>query len=416
MLVETVVLVILILLSALFSGSEIALFSLSDIKVKKLIRQRKRGAKTLKKIKENPHKLLITILIGNNLVNISAASFATIVFTNMFGSLGIGLATGIMTFFILVFGEIFPKSFCYQNAERMSLFFATPLYILMKLLYPVVIFIEKLSLILLDLFERRKKERKISEDEIKAALSMGVEAGIIERDEEEMIHNIFEFGDTTVSEVMTPRKDIIAVRYDAKLMEALPEIIKSKYSRIPIYKGGLDNIIGILHVKDVLKYLKKGQHDIHVSTISSPVMFIPENKNLDLLLDEFRESGTHIAIVKDRKGKVKGLVTLEDLLEEIVGEIYDESDISKTNIRILDKRTMMVKPDTSLEDVEKLTGLKYKGGLKTIGELITKLLGKPAKKGDIIRLKNFKLVVKDANKNEGLKWIKIVKIRGKIKR
>ena len=414
--VEIVVLIILIVLSAVFSGSEIAFFSLSDIKVRKLVRQRKRGAKTLRKLKEGPHRLLVTILIGNNLVNIAAAALATVVFTDIFGSQGIGIATGVMTFLILVFGEITPKSFCHQNAEKVSLLMAGPLYVLTKILYPVIIFIEYLSLGILKVFGTRKKRPKITEEEIRTALHMGTEIGVIDKDEEEMIHNIFEFGDTMVSEVMVPRKKIVAIRSDMRISDVLTKMLESRYSRIPVYKNSFDNMIGVIHIKEILKHLKRKQFDMEIEKLVSPVMFVREDRNLDMLMDDFRESGTHMAIATDEKGNVKGLVTLEDLLEEIVGEIYDESDIKKTNLRLFDEKSIIVEAETPLKDVTKVMGMEFKQkGLETIADLIVKKLGRFPRKGDEIRMKNFRIIVSDAEKDR-IKRIKIIKRRGKIRR
>jgi putative hemolysin len=414
--VETVVMVILIALSGLFSGSEIALFSLSDIKVRKLVRQRRRGAKVLRELKEEPHKLLVTILIGTNLVNIAAAALATVIFTEMFGSQGLGIATGVMTFLVLVFGEITPKSFCHQNAERVSLVMAGPFYILTKILYPVVVFIEHLSLGMLRIFGKSKKKPKLTEEDLKTALSMGTELGVIEKDEEEMIHNIFEFGDTRTSEVMVPRGKIVAIRSDQKLSDVLTKILESRYSRIPVYKGSFDNMIGVIHIKSVLKHLKRKQFDTEIEKLVSPVMFVKGDKNLNLLMDDFRETGMHMAVVTDKKGYVKGLVTLEDLLEEIVGEIYDESDVKKTKLRLFDEKSIIVEAETPLKDITKVMGIEFKQkDLKTIADLIVNKLGRFPKKGDKIKLKNFRIIVKDADK-ERIKRIKIVKKRGKIKK
>ncbi len=416
MLLEASVLIILIALSGFFSGSEIALFSLSDIKVRKLVRQRRRGAKILRKLKEEPHKLLVTILIGNNLVNIAAAALATIIFTDMFGSSGVGIATGIMTFIVLVFGEITPKSFCHQNAERVSLVIAGPLLLLTKILYPVVVFIEYLSLGILKIFGPRKKKPKLTEEEIRTALTMGAELGVIEKDEEEMIRNVFEFGDTVVSEIMVPRKKIAAIRSDQRLADVLTKILESRYSRIPVYKNSFDNMIGVVHIKDILKHLKRKQFDTEIEKFVSPVMFVKDDRNLNLLMEDFRETGTHLAVVTDNKGYVKGLVTLEDLLEEIVGEIYDESDVKKTKLRLLDEKSIIVEAETPLKDITRVMGIEFKGkDIETIADLIVNKLGRFPKKGDVIRMKNFRIIVKDADKNR-IKRIKIVKKRGKIKR
>ena len=415
MLLETLVLVILIALSSFFSGSEIALFSLSEIKVRKLVRQRRRGARMLMRLKQNPHRLLVAILIGNTVVNIAAAALATVMFMEMFGASSIGIATGIMTFIILVFGEITPKSFCYQNAEKVSLAIAGPIFVLTKILYPVVVLVEKLSLGLLKILGHRTRKPRITEDDIKSALSMGTELGVIEKDEERMIHNIFEFGDTIVSEVMVPRSKIVAIRSDQKLADVLMKILESRYSRIPVYKKNFDNMIGVIHVKSILKHLRRRQLDTGVEELVSPVMFTSGNKKLDLLMDDFRERSIHMAIVTDDRGVVKGLVTLEDLLEEIVGEIYDESDVKKTKMRLFDEKSIIVEASTPLKDLTMAMGIEFKrNDLKTIEDFIVSELGRFPRKGDCIRMRNFRIVVKDAD-NARIKRIKIIKKRGKIK-
>jgi len=255
--IEVIILIVLIVLSAFFSGTEIALFSLSDLKVKKLIRKKKKGARILKKLKANPHRLLVTILIGNNLVNIAAASLATLVAINAFGSTGMGIATGAITFLILVFGEIVPKSYFHQNAEKVSLLVARPIYALTYILYPFILFIESISRGVLRLIGVKRTKDEITEEEIMAALSLGAEAGVIEKDEEEMIENIIDFGDSTVQEVMTPIKKTVTMSSSKSLMDVITKILETKYSRIPIYRGNINHIIGVVNLRNILKHVKK---------------------------------------------------------------------------------------------------------------------------------------------------------------
>ena len=410
---EIMVFVILIALSAFFSGAEIALFSLGDIRVRKLVRQRRRGAKMLRKLKDNPHRLLVTILMCNNLANIAAAALATVTFTAMFGSGGIGIATGIMTFILLVFGEITPKSFCYHNAEKVSLIVAGPIYVLTKVLFPFVIIVEKLSLGMLRLFGHNRKRQRITEDDIKSALSMGAELGVIDEDEEEMIRNIFDFGDTRVSEVMMPRSKMVAIRSDRKLGDVLMKMLGTRYSRMPVYKGKFDNMIGVIHVKDILKHVRKKSFDMEIEGVISPVMFVDENKKLDDLMDDFRERGIHLAIVRAGR-KVKGLVTFEDLLEEIVGEIYDESDVKDSKLRQMDEKSVIVDAGASISEIRKATGIDFgQKNLKTISELFVSKTGRMPRKGDFLMLNNFRIIVKDADSHK-IKRVKIVKKKGKI--
>ncbi len=416
MLPEIVVLLALVAMSAFFSGAEIALLSISEIKVRKLVRQRKRGAAALRKLKQNPHRLLVTILILNNVANIAAASLATVIFTEVFGSSGVGIATGVMTFIILVFGDLTPKSFGYHNAEKVSLAVAGPVYMLSKIMYPAVVLTEMLSAGILGIFGRRASKPGITEDEIRAALSMGAEAGAIEKDEEKMIHKIFEFGDTRVSEIMTPMRSVVSIRADQKLGEVLTKVLESRYSRIPVYGKKSGDVIGAVHIKSMLKYLKRMQFDAKVESFISPVIHVKESQKLDALMDDFRERGVHMAIVVDGKKRMKGIVTLEDLLEEIVGEIYDESDVKKAKLRVLDDKSMVAEGETALSDLSRATGMEFgRGDLKTIGDLIVSELGRLPRKGDCVRMKNFRIVVKDAGK-ERIKRIVIVKSRGRISR
>ncbi|MFH1237344.1 MAG: hemolysin family protein [Candidatus Aenigmatarchaeota archaeon] len=410
---EVIVFVILIALSAFFSGAEIALFSLGDIRVRKLVRQRRRGAKLLRKLKDNPHRLLVTILLCNNLVNITAAALATVTFTAMFGSGGIGIATGIMTFVLLIFGEITPKSYCHHNAEKVSLVVVGPIYVLTKVLFPFVITVEKLSLGMLRLVGHSRKRQRITEDDIKSALSMGAELGVIDEDEEEMIRNIFDFGDTRVSEVMVPRREMVAIRSDRKLGDALMKMLDSRYSRMPVYKEKFDNIIGVIHIKDMLKHVREKSFDMAIEEIVSPVMFVDEGKKLDDLMDDFRERGIHLAIVRTGR-KVKGLVTFEDLLEEIVGEIYDESDVKDSKLRRMDEKSMIVDAGASISEIRKATGIDFgQKNLKTISELFVSKTGRMPRKGDCIRFNNFRIIVKDTDSHR-IKRVKIVKKKGKI--
>ncbi len=418
MLLEIAILVILIILSAFFSGTEIALFSLSDVKVKKLIKARKKGAKTLKKLKSRPHRLLVTILIGNNIVNIGAASLATVVATNTFGSSGMGIATGIMTFLILVFGEIAPKSFFHQKAESMSLLVAKPIYILSYVLYPIIVFLDLISRGIMRIAGVKRIKDEITEEEVMAALSLGAEAGVIERDEEEMIENIIDFGDNRVRDVMTPIKKTVTMSSDKKLMHVITKILETRYSRIPVYRKNINNIIGIVNLRSIMKHVKRKDFDVSVDRLVYPVIFVKEDDMLDDVLDLLKENATHMAIVLDKKRKVKGVVTMEDLLEEIVGEIYDESDIKRVKIHFIDRKTAIVNGNTLIKELQEEIGIPLKGRGFSISDVVSARFNQKPKKGQKIELKNFVLTVLSVSKNNPAKInrIKIVKKRGKIKK
>lgn len=413
-----IVLVVLICLSAFFSGSEIALFSLSDIKVRRMIRAKKHGAKMVLKLKSNPHRLLTTILTGNNIVNTSAAAIATVVFTDMFGNTGIGIATGVMTFILLIFGEITPKSLFYNNAEKVAPLVAHPVYIISKILYPVVFLIENMSGGIVFLFNPKRRKDSITEDDIKVTLSLGEKAGVLDKEEEEMMQNIFEFGDTTVKEVMTPRNRMVALPYNITLGDAITKMLESKYSRIPVYRKSLDDIVGILNLRQILKHIKKRSFGIKLEDIVSQAAFVSENKRLDDMMDYFKETGTHMAIVTDGHGHVKGLITMEDVLEEIVGEIYDEPDQKRFQVRFIDNKTAIVNGDTLVKELQEEIGIPFRSEKATISDLVSaRFDGKP-RKGSMLRMKNFILIVTRLDRHDPKKIfrLKIIKVRGKIRK
>jgi len=415
---EIVVLVVLIALSGFFSGAEIALFSLSNIKVRKLVKARRRGAKTLRKLKSNPHRMLVTILIGNNIVNIGAAALATVVAMQSFGSVGLGIATGIMTFLILIFGEIVPKSFFHQNRERMSLVVAQPIYVLSYIMYPVIAVVELISKGILRLGGVRKPRDEITEEEIIAALSLGAEAGVIERDESEMMQNVIDFGDSTVEEVMTPMKRMVSISSNNNLMDVIAKMLETKYSRIPVYRKRPRKIVGVVNLRSILPHIKSKNFDIIVEEVMDPVIFVGQGEMLDDVFDKLREHSAHMAVVLDKQKRVKGIVTMEDLLEEIVGEIYDESDRKRVRVHFMDRKTAIVNGDMLVTDLQEKIGIPLRGKFATISDLLSaRFEGRP-RKGRGIKLKNFTLTVMDVEKDDRakIKRIKIVKRRGKIRK
>jgi Mg2+/Co2+ transporter CorB len=329
------ILVVLIVLSAFFSGVETALMSLTGIKVNSLLKQKKRGSEALHRLKQNPHKLIITILIGNNLVNIGAASLATVVFTDLFGSKGVGIATGIMTFLILVFGEITPKTFATQNAERVSLKVARLIELLYYIISPFVKIFELISKLMARLLGT-KKEGELSEEELRIIVTMGKKEGILSKEAAEMMHNVLEFKGMKVTEIMTPKADMEMIDGRKKLQDVIDFVVKTPFSRYPVFEERNDNIVGILDVDDVLKYAKDNKLSIKVKKIMRPVYFVPESKRISALLTEFEGKHVPIAVVVNEYGNVSGLVTVEDILEEIVGDIFDKS--KRRSVKIYLKR------------------------------------------------------------------------------
>ena len=383
--IDMLILIIMLFLSAFFSSSEIALISLNKLDVRHLLEKKKKGAETIARLKKDPHKLLINIAIANNIVNIFAASFATAVAIKLFGSHGVGIATGVMTFLVLTFGEIIPKTLATKNAEYIALSVAKPIYIIGIILTPIIKFFDGVTY----LITKGGINKKVTEEEIKTLITMGEEEGAIEKIEKEMIHNIFTFNDINVWEVMTPRTEIFALNLDAELKKVITTIKNTGFSRIPIYEKRIDNIKGILYIKDLLPYINHKKPKVKLNEIIRPAFFIPRNKRIDNLLKEFQNRKTHIAIIVDEHGGVEGLVTLEDLLEEIIGEVYDEDDIIEKPIKKINSKTFLIKGATELDLVNRKLKLNLKEIEKstTISGLILDTIGRIPKKGEKINLK-----------------------------
>ena len=310
------VLVILIILSGIFSGIEAAFLSLSRIKTKRLVKLNKKNADVVKNLKDNSHKLIITLLIGNNLVNIAASSFATAIALDLFGNSGIAIATGVMTFLILIFGEIIPKSKSIQHAEWVCLKFAKPLEFLQIILYPLILFFDFITRRLMGIGPKNKP--LITEEELKSFIEISEETGSIEKDEKEMIHNIFRLNDLETREIMTPKINMETIDGNRTLESQLKQILNSHHSRIPVFEETPEKIIGILNIRDTLVNIKDNKLNIKIKELSKKPFVVPETKQVDDLLKEMQKKIKHIAIVVDEYGVISGLVTIEDILEEIV--------------------------------------------------------------------------------------------------
>jgi CBS domain containing-hemolysin-like protein len=323
---QIVVLFVLLLLSGFFSSAETALFSISKAKAIHLAKQKGPTNKLIKKMKADPHRLLSTILIGNNLVNVGASAIATAITIDLFESNAVGIATGVMTFLILIFGEIFPKSIATRNNILIARLVIIPLYWLSILFTPLIVFLYFIP----KLTGKIHKKPIVTEEELMTFVEVVKDEGGIEEEEKELIENIFEFDDTNASEIMAPRADMFVIDVNEELK--LDEIVKSGFTRIPIIDGNMDHVVGILNIKDLLKHQATSDAAIDVRKIMREPYFVPENKKLDNLLQQFKKRKQHMAIVVDEHGGVSGLITLEDALEEIVGEIIDETDTVEHHI------------------------------------------------------------------------------------
>jgi CBS domain containing-hemolysin-like protein len=391
------ILVLLIILSAFFSSVETALMSVSSIKARSLVRQKKKGAETLQRIKSNPERLLITILVGNNIVNISAAALATSITTAMFGDLGVGIATGVMTMLILVFGEITPKSYAAQNAVSMSLRVARPIEIMSKILFPIVRAFEALTNVMMRLFGSKKGER-LTEDELKTIVTMGAEQGVIRKKVAGMMESLIEFEKTKVNEIMTPRSDAMIIDGTRSVGEVLDFVVKTPYSRYPVYQKEEGNIIGIADVDEILAAVKSGRLKKKMVTVSKKPIFIPENKDVMSLLSEFEGKEASMAIVVDEYGHFMGLVTMDDVLEEIVGDIFDKSKKPHVYIKSIGSGEFLVDGRTPISVLEEYVDLSIEDrGFDTVAGLILKHAGRIPAKGEALKIRNVRFTIEDAS-------------------
>lgn len=384
--VQFVALIILIFLSAFFSSAETALVTVNKIRMKNLAENGDKRAIRVLKVTSDSGKMLSAILIGNNIVNISASSIATIFATDMLGSIGAGVATGILTIVILIFGEVSPKTMATLRADAFALSIAGIIDVLMSILTPVIYVINKLASGVLFLLRVNPNEvdTAMTEDEIRTIVDESQESGAIENEEREMIHNVFDFGDSLAKEVMVPRIDMTFVQADATYEELIAIFREDKFTRLPVYDESTDHVIGIVNMKDLL--LTDNTENFSIRDIIREPYFTYEHKNTSDLFMEMRKSSISLAIVLDEYGVTAGLVTLEDLLEEIVGEIRDEYDTDEVDaIEKISDREFLVRGATNLDDVSHELGVEFSSDdYDTIGGYCLELLDHLPEKNEIV--------------------------------
>jgi putative hemolysin len=373
-------------LSAFFSSSEIALVSLTRAKVRTLLNDGKKGAKSLATLKETPNRFLISILVGNNIVNVAAASLATAVTISIFGDIGVGIATFVVVILLLVFGEIGPKMYASKHSEQLSLSFATPILYLTRILTPLIWGIEKIT----GKFGAPSSlgEPSVTEEEIKEWIEVGKEEGTIEQEEREMLYSVLEFGDTNAREIMTPRVDVALIEDTRTLDQAIQVFNETGFSRLPVYHDSVDNIIGVLNIKDVFSAafsLKKG---IPIRELMYDPYFVPETKKIDDLLKELQLRKVQIAIVLDEYGSFIGILTVEDILEELVGDILDEFDREEPEIQKTGEGIFLVDAKLWVEDLndELDISLPVHESYETIGGLLIERLGHIPHPGETVHI------------------------------
>ena len=384
--IQLIVLLLLVLLSAFFSSAETAMTTVNKIRIMSLADEGNKKAKTLLKIIENPGKLLSTILIGNNIVNLSASSLATTWTTRVLGNAFIGVATGVLTLLILLFGEITPKTMATLQSEKISLTYAPVIYPLTRLLTPVIFLVNLLSRGVLFLLhvDPDAKPNTMTEQELRTIVDVSHEDGVIESEERQMIYNVFDFGDSQAKDVMVPRIDMSLINVDATYEEVIQAFREDGYTRYPVYENSTDTIIGTLNMKDLI--LRDPNKAFSVRDFLRKPYFTYEYKKTSELMVEMRKDSVNFTIVLDEYGATVGMITLEDLLEEIVGEIRDEYDTDEEDpIVQLSDREYMVLGSTNLEDLCDEIGLNFTSeDYDTIGGYLIGLLDHLPEKNEVI--------------------------------
>jgi putative hemolysin len=382
---EILGLVVLLVCSALLTGAEAAYFSLGRTRLKRLAEQQGEEGGPLAPLLKRPHDLLVTLLVGITLANIGASALATAVAEQLFGQAGLGIAIGAMVFVLTVFGEVLPMTLAVERPERYSAWVNRPVAWLSNLLAPVRYVLGRFTALTLRLVgsEQKAGTPEISEEELRTLVDVGAREGVVERDEREMIHRVFELEDTLVREVMVPRPDMFCLDVATPVDQILPLLREQLHSRVPVYEGNVDQIVGVLYTKDLLPYLYGLPPGFELRAHLHPPLFVPESKRADALLREFQAKKLHLAIVVDEYGGTAGLCTMEDLLEELIGEIHDEFDEEERLIQKLPDGTFRVSGRLSIFELTRVTGLEVPSeNYDTVGGWILDLFGRVPRPGE----------------------------------
>jgi len=392
----------LIGLSGFFSGLEVSLVGTSQATVERLIKEKRRGAKALQKLKSNPGWMMSAVNLGNNLVNIGSSALATVVAIKLFGDNGLGIAVGIMTFLIIIFGEVTPKTYCNANATKVALRSSGILIMFSYVMYPIVWILERITRVIIKMTGSDYYPPALTENEIKGIIDQGHRDAALESHERDLVHRALEFDDTVIRAVMTPRIKMQTLPAKMLLFEALPIINQNSHSRIPIYGETHDDIIGFIHVRDLLRELESDNKMKTLEQISRTPVFVSQEKMVSALLKEMKGRKTHMAIVIDEHGGVEGLVTLEDLIEEIIGDIEDETDLPQSiNYHSIDRDTIITTGEIEIERINEILKSELPEGddYSTLNGLLHEKLQDIPQEGDKLELGNVRIVVEKVVKN-----------------
>ena len=400
---QAVAILILIALSSFFSSAETAMTTVNKIRIQSLAEQGNKRAVILEKIISDSPKMLSTVLIGNNIVNMSVSSLMTTLTIKILGNAYVGITTGILTLLILIFGEITPKNLATIHAEKLSLAYSRIIYGLMILLTPVVFIVNKITegvLVILHV-NPDEKANAMTEHELRTLVNVGEKDGVIENEEKQMIYNVFDFGDSTAKDVMIPRIDMTFIDINFSYDELMAVFSEDMHTRFPVYEDNTDNVIGIINMKDLLLYDSK-KSEFQIKDILREAYFTYEYKSISELLVEMRQASFNIAIVLDEYGETSGLITLEDILEEIVGEIHDEYDENEEeNIKAVGKHEYIIEGSTNLDDLNDSLDLNLESeDYDSLGGFIIEKLDRLPKAGDSVSTEDgIRMVVEKLDKN-----------------
>ena len=401
--IQIIVLIILLFLSAFFSSAETSLTTVNKIKIRSLAEEGDKRAKMVLKITDNSGKLLSAILIGNNIVNLSASSLTTTIAIAFGAPMAVAIATGIITVLILIFGEITPKTIATINSEKMALVYAYPIHFIMIIVTPISFIINALARIIFFILrvDPNAKANTMTENELRTIVDVSHEDGIIEEEEKEMIYNVFDLGDAKAKDVMVPRVHVIFADVESTYQELLDLFRENKFTRLPVYEDNTDNVIGTINMKDLLLF--DNTKEFHIRNILRDAYFTYEHKSISELLVEMRQAALNIAIVLDEYGETAGLITLEDILEEIVGEIHDEYDENEEDevFKEISKFEYVVEGSMNLDDLNDRIDLELESeDYDSVGGYIIEHLDRhPDEKDEIITNNKVRMVVDSLDKN-----------------
>ncbi len=408
---KVIILIICLVLSALFSASETALMSLGKIRVRQMVENKEKGADRIERLLDQPNKLLSSILIGNNLFNIGASSLMTSLAIDAFGNTGVGIATGVMTLLVLIFGEITPKSLAAKDPEKLSLKLGGFINFNMIILTPISFVLSKITNVMIKILggDIDGSQPFITYEELKTMVGVSHTEGVLEGEEKDMIYNVFEFSDSEVNEVMIPRTELVAINIDLPYKEVIKVITEEQYSRIPVYEDTMDNITGILYVKDLLFLQGHDEDKFDLRKYIRQPTFTYEFKSIKELFKEMRDDRIHMVVVIDEYGGTEGVVTMEDLVEEIVGDIEDEYDSITKDIEVIYENEYIVNGNIKIDAINKLIGTNIESeDFETIAGFIIGLVDKIPDLKEEIEYENIKFIIEDIDRNR-IEKIRIIK-------